>query len=248
MPQRTDQHAPDVHALPGGAVRAVKPLSRGVLVLADGSSGSSQGGSSLGGSSLASAPAPARPRVIEVIGPDVVRTARLTLRTLRAGDRDQFTRVLRASRDHVAKGMNLHRPGETDEACFDRMLSQTHEGDATGKAWRRVAEVEGGRLVGMFQVLGIERGLSPKGDAGWWIEPASVGRGLATEGTEAMVRVAMSDPPTGLGLFRIEAAITPDNLASKRVAERAGLRQVGGAVCSIKLGERWALHEVWAAG
>lgn len=232
----------DVHALTDGSVREVKPLQRGVLVMAQGGAGAGQSGVAQGG--VASRPAA---RVIEVLGPDVVRTQRLTLRPLRAGDREQFTSVLARSRDHVAKGMNLHRPGESDEACFARLLALTHEGDATGKAWRRVAEVQG-RLVGMFQVLGIERGLTPRGDAGWWIEPDSIGRGLATEGAQAMVRAVMSDAPTGLGILRIEAAITPDNTASQRVAAHAGLRKVGGAVCSIKLGERWALHEVWAAG
>lgn len=56
----------------------------------------------------------------------------------------------------------------------------------------------------------------------WTIEPDLQGRGLATEAARAAVEHAR-----GLGLGELIALTLPSNLASQRVAEKAGLRRDG---------------------
>jgi len=56
-------------------------------------------------------------------------------------------------------------------------------------------------------------------EVGWAIVPERWGHGLATELARASVRVAFDD----LGLDEIVAFSLPDNLASRRVMEKAGL-------------------------
>lgn len=57
-------------------------------------------------------------------------------------------------------------------------------------------------------------------EAGWAIVPERWGQGLATELAEACVEVGFEE----LGLLEIVAFTQPDNLASRRVMEKAGFR------------------------
>jgi RimJ/RimL family protein N-acetyltransferase len=58
-----------------------------------------------------------------------------------------------------------------------------------------------------------------KTEVGWRLDRAFWGRGLATEGAQASVRYGFEE----LGLERIISIIHPENMASWRVAEKAGL-------------------------
>jgi ribosomal-protein-alanine N-acetyltransferase len=51
----------------------------------------------------------------------------------------------------------------------------------------------------------------------WW------GQGLATEAVQALVRFGFTE----MGCNRIEALVHPENIASRRVAEKVGFRQEG---------------------
>jgi RimJ/RimL family protein N-acetyltransferase len=57
-------------------------------------------------------------------------------------------------------------------------------------------------------------------EIGWRLDPAYWGRGLATEAADAVLR----DGFERLGLGRIISIIHRDNTASRRVAEKIGLR------------------------
>ena len=62
-----------------------------------------------------------------------------------------------------------------------------------------------------------------KTEVGWRLNPAYWGEGFATEGAVASVRYGLEE----LGLERIISIIRPDNAASCRVAEKAGLTPQG---------------------
>jgi RimJ/RimL family protein N-acetyltransferase len=59
-------------------------------------------------------------------------------------------------------------------------------------------------------------------ETGYWLGPAARGRGYATEAVRAVARHAF-----GLGLTRIELLAAVGNVASQRVAERAGFTREG---------------------
>ncbi len=61
---------------------------------------------------------------------------------------------------------------------------------------------------------------------GYWIDEALAGRGYVPEGVVLLMRYAFET----LGLHRLEAAIVPRNTASRRVAEKLGLRDEGIAL------------------
>lgn len=190
--------------------------------------------------------APARP--VEVLtATGAILTPRLVLRALTPGDRAAFTDLLARSRDHLKGRINVHAPGETDAAAFDRLLAATDAGDARGTHWRRGAFLPTGQPVGMVHVLDIQRGMQFTGDAGWWVAPFHCGNGVATEMVTAMVRHALADLPGGLGLHTVSAAITPANTASQRVAAKAGFRMVPGVVTVAAIDGVPEQHQLWEA-
>lgn len=180
--------------------------------------------------------------VVEAAG--LVRTARLTLRPMREGDRAEFLRVIAISRGHLERCSALHKPGEDDAALFERQLRLANEGDAHSTAWRRAAFLGDGRLAGCFNINTITRGLAWSGDANWWVSADAAGRGLGTEGVHALVEHATTDLPRGLGLHTLRAAIMPENTRSAKQALAAGLAPTGERV-RLAVGDRWELHEMY---
>lgn len=182
---------------------------------------------------------------VEVHAPGLVRTARMVLRPLREGDRAEFVRVVRASREHLERFSCLHREGETDDQLFERQLEMCRVGDQRGAAWRRVAVLHDGTIAGCFNLNTITRGLTFEADANWWISAEQARRGLGVEGAAAMLDHALADMPVGLGLHKVHAAIMPGNVAGQRLAARVGLQRRANAKVSIRIGDRWEFHEVY---
>jgi RimJ/RimL family protein N-acetyltransferase len=58
---------------------------------------------------------------------------------------------------------------------------------------------------------------------GCWLAPHARGRGIATRAVRLLARWAFDD----LGIARLQITCGPDNLASQRVAERAGFTREG---------------------
>jgi ribosomal-protein-alanine N-acetyltransferase len=180
---------------------------------------------------------------VEVISPEDVRTRRLTLRPLLESDREAYIRLLRDSLDHLTPWVPLHNPGESDDAFFDRQLEHARQGDETGQAWRRVGVLSDGRLVGVFNLNAITRGLSWHADAVWWIGVGHTRQGLASEGISAMLRYALGAPPEGLGLHAVHAGIDPENIPSRRLVEKLGFTEDPSQRSHLLVGEDWRAHD-----
>lgn len=205
------------------------------------------------GAARASTPADAREalaafrrcRPLEVLGPGCFRAPRLLLRPLQRADRDEFLRVVRASREHLAQFSPLHLPDETDEALFERQLRLAAEGEDGGRACRRAAFDQAGRLVCVVNLNTIRRGLTCEADANWWTAADATRRGYAAEALHALAAHAFTDLPEGLGLHRLLAGIQPQNAASRRLAERLGFRRLGPERSYLHAGGGWDLHEIY---
>jgi len=91
-----------------------------------------------------------------------------------------------------------------------------------------------GRHVGEF-MLRLTNGDSRQGEIGWSLHPDNHGRGLATEGARAMLRLGFEE----LGLHRITAGCDPRNTASLRVMERLEMRREAAFAESSFLKGEW---------
>lgn len=77
---------------------------------------------------------------------------------------------------------------------------------------------------------------------GYWLVPEARGRGLAVTAVRLLVDWGL----VTFGLERIEFAILPDNLASRRVAERVGATSEGLRERSHREHGRWWDMEIYA--
>lgn len=167
--------------------------------------------------------APRQP--IEVVSHKLVRTARLVLRPPTIEDRDEFVRVLFASREHLrGKVPVFAEPTESPTDAFARQLDRARIGDARGTAWRRVAATPKGRIVGMVMLRNIERGLTHQAEATFWTAADATRQGFAAETVDAMLRFAFMDLPMGLGVQRVTASVRTDNAACLRLMHTLGFR------------------------
>lgn len=180
----------------------------------------------------------------EVLAPGWLRTTRLLLRPLGLSDRKVFIRAVQLSRADLDTHHPLHQHEETDEQLFLRQVRMAAQGESQGRAWRRAAFLEDGRLAGCFNLGAITRGLEFSAQASWWISADCRGKGLACEGVEAMLDVALDPAPRGLGLFRISASIAPGHHASRTIACRAGMRRTAERV-SIAVRGVQTFHDVF---
>lgn len=173
--------------------------------------------------------------------------AGLTLRPFEESDQEGFLAALRSSRASIGRWLPLNRLGESDEAFFARQLRLCHEGDASGKSYRRLGRLADGRIAGMFALNSISRGLTWEADAVWWIGDDLRGLGLATAGVRRLLAHAFADLPTGLGLHGVHCGIEAENLASVRVAEKCGFVHDAAKRSHLRIGDRWAMHEFYLA-
>jgi RimJ/RimL family protein N-acetyltransferase len=176
-----------------------------------------------------------------------LRTERLIIRPWRQSDMPAFVRVVRTGRERLRQTAGFIRDGESEHTLFERMLELCRRGDRTGAAWRRLAFMEDGRLVGGLNILRISRGLSFEGECTWWVAPDMEGVGLATEGVQAMIDHAMDDLPRGLGLHTLTSFIRPGNAASTRVAHKCGMRRTSTPPVWLQVAHVQHAHDTWRA-
>lgn len=161
--------------------------------------------------------------------------ARVLIRAPRAGDRDEFLSLTRAS-------ASFHRrwaapPVTPDE--FDGYLERCRRVNFVGMlACRR----EDGRIVGVFNLSEIVRGGFQSAYLGYYVGALDAGRGYMTEALQLVLAHSFDM----LKLHRVEANIQPDNVASIALARRAGFAREGFSRRYLKIAGRWRDHERWA--
>ncbi|MEX2218722.1 MAG: GNAT family N-acetyltransferase [Phycisphaerales bacterium] len=185
---------------------------------------------------------------LELEPPWSLRTPRLTIRRLTPADREAFLWAVSATRDALAAHLPIHRPGEDDERLFRRLLHQDG-GDGPGyMSLRVVGLLDDGRIAGGYNLLKPSGGLELRASMNWWTAANCTGQGLATEAVAALLTHALTEAPpsgAGLGLHLVEAWITRDNPASRRIAEKAGFSLASDQPSYIRTGDRWTLHDLY---
>lgn len=109
---------------------------------------------------------------------------------------------------------------DAHQARWDHMLDGTVVGIQAGAI---VATGKVARQDAWSQADMVEHAAGQQAEVGWVLDPSMHGRGLGTEFAAALVDLAFD----GLGVRRVEAACFAENLASRRVMEKIGLRLEG---------------------
>ena len=160
---------------------------------------------------------------------------RVYLRTPRRSDKDEFLRLVRASRE-------LHRPFVyAPETARDFAAYVKRCGDP-GERCFLVCRRTDDALVGVYNVSQIARGFFESAYLGYYAFAPTAGQGLMADGLQLVLRHCFRR----LKLHRLEANIQPDNERSKALVKRAGFRYEGYSPRYLKIGGRWRDHERWA--
>ena len=182
----------------------------------------------------------------------VLRTDRLEIRPPRAEDVAALRGLLRTNEAHLRPWSPLppagsnptslvsvaeriadeRRKWRADQAYSFLVFTRTELGDFLER-----------RLVGRVALTGIARGPFQNAYLGYFVDGANQSRGLTTEAVRAITRFALAPSPNeGLGLHRVQAAVMPRNVASRRVLTKAGYREEGLAERYLCIAGVWEDH------
>lgn len=130
---------------------------------------------------------------------------------------------------YVGGGATLTR----EESAAQISKFERHWGERGFGLWA-LEERASGAMIGFVGLVHLDDwARSPhETEVGWRLDRSFWGRGLATEGAAASVRYGFEE----IGLESIISIIQPENVASRRVAEKVGLTLRGEA--------RWRGHDV----
>ena len=160
------------------------------------------------------------------------------LRSLEPGDIDAVHALI--SRMDVVRHMLLPlcSRAESEKFLRDSLL------ESPSSPWksivRAISDNPRGDLVGLCGVA-ILRG-AEEGEIWYLVEPESWGKGLATEAVKRLLDFGFGE----LGLHRIWATCLPENPASARVLEKAGMRKEGFLVKNLKIHGTWKSSLLYA--
>ena len=162
-----------------------------------------------------------------------IETERLLLRQWREGDLEAYARICADSEVMRYLPATLSR-----EESVEQMAGFVRHWEEHGFGLWAVEERASGEFIGFVGLMRHDDWPEEehRTEVGWRLGRAHWGRGLATEGALASVRYEFG----GLGLARIISITLPENAASRRVMEKAGLTYRGET--------RWRGHDViWYA-
>ena len=151
---------------------------------------------------------------------------RVLLRGLRDSDFEEWRAVRRANRSWLEPWEPLPEFG-TPDAAADRSAFR-----ARCAAWDRQRQFDaaygygvflGDALIGEVSLGSVQRGPFQSAYVGYWMAEEHAGKGYTPEAVVLVLRFGFEH----LALHRIEAAIVPRNAASRRVAEKLGMRDEG---------------------
>jgi RimJ/RimL family protein N-acetyltransferase len=166
---------------------------------------------------------------------ELVRTERLLLRRWEVSDLSAFFDLY--SRADVARwlGRQPRRALATLEEAGERLRQWRALEQRLGPPLGRWAIVplsrfpQRGQPVGTIPLLPVTDPSGPAGqvEVGWHLHPCHQGQGLVTEAATAILAAAAK-----AGIEQVIALMDPDNIASRAVAARLGMRDEG-------ITERW---------
>jgi [ribosomal protein S5]-alanine N-acetyltransferase len=147
---------------------------------------------------------------------DRLETERMTLERLRPEHADEQLRLLLDPRVSATLWPRAGLPTEAD--VLDGLRAKVDHWDRHGFGMWMLRDRETGEMVGRGGLqYTYTAGLNDV-EAGWAVVPERWGEGLATELAHACVEVAFEQ----LDLLEIVAFTLPDNVASRRVMDKAG--------------------------
>ncbi|MEU0371628.1 GNAT family protein [Streptomyces sp. NPDC006283] len=161
------------------------------------------------------------------------------LRPLEPWQADEFFANIERGRDFIGRHIGL--PDRAKDVASARDFLQAYAEKAAADAGRIYGIWEDGTLVGGV----LFRTMDPAGgtcEAGCWLEPSAVGRGLVTRAVTVIIDWALGER----GLHRVEWQVSSANEPSINVARRLGMTHEGTRREDFLYQGVWQNTEVWS--
>jgi ribosomal-protein-alanine N-acetyltransferase len=170
---------------------------------------------------------------------------RVLLRPVVAADFPAWQEVRRRNAEWLTKWEAQRLPGQPDviedRDAFAVRCSARQRERQLGTAFGFGLFVAGD-FAGEINLTAIQRGPFQSAYVGYWIDEKHAGNGYMPEALVVLARFAFDD----LQLHRIQIAIIPRNLASRRVVEKLEIREEGVAVRYLEINGVWEDHVRYA--
>jgi ribosomal-protein-alanine N-acetyltransferase len=128
--------------------------------------------------------------------------------------------------------------GQARELALDDAAWRT----ATGFPFAVLDAGAGDRLIGRVALANVVRGVWQNATLGYWISEDAGSHGHATAAVGLVLRFAFEVA----GLHRVQPAIMPRNVRSRRVVEKCGFRHEGVALRYLRINGAWEDHDMYA--
>jgi [ribosomal protein S5]-alanine N-acetyltransferase len=146
------------------------------------------------------------------------------LRTLTVDDAEEMVQLLLRNRDYWAIYEPRHRDSYFTVAVQrEKIREAIYQARENREYSFGVFEHESNRLIGHISMYGIKRLPFLSALIGYSIDEAYIGRGIATEAVRLLIAFGFEQ----LRLHRLEAYVSPRNLGSIRVLQKAGFQNEG---------------------
>ena len=141
---------------------------------------------------------------------------------------DDVPRIAQACAAPATQAWLPELPSPYTAADAIAFVATREEEHAAGRGvYWAVRDRAGGPLTGTMALFRLGPG-ARSAEVGYWVHPDAAGRGVATAAVQAVVAHAFAPEASGgLGLARVALRASRGNVASRRVADKAGFAQVG---------------------
>lgn len=161
------------------------------------------------------------------------------LRAPEARDYQDWAELREASRGFLTPWEPTWANDELSRGSYKYRLRRYTEDARDDKAYALfVFRESDDALLGGLTLSNVRRGVAQTASLGYWAGQAHAGKGYITAAVRAVLRYAWED----LELHRVEAACQPDNIASRRVLEKAGFTHEGVARSYLRINGAWRDH------
>ncbi|MFB7631611.1 GNAT family N-acetyltransferase [Streptomyces sp. NPDC056149] len=142
------------------------------------------------------------------------------LRRLEPWHAEEFLAHINRGREHI--GQHIGMPDAVTDLVTSHSYLQAYAEKAAADAGRIYGIWTEGKLVGgvLFRTMDVVLGTA---EAGCWLEPSAVGKGLVTRAARVIIDWAVEER----GIHRVEWVVATANEASIAVARRLGMTKEG---------------------
>lgn len=174
--------------------------------------------------------------------PVVLTSNGVTLRPLRLRDRRKWDEVRAVNREWLTpwEATKPIAPGDSEDAGLPSYFQMVSSHNREGRAQRSLSLIiwYQGSLVGQITMGGIVMGALRGAHIGYWVDKRYANLGITTQAVVMMTEYGFHE----LGLHRIEINLRPENVASRRVAEKAGYHFEGERPRYLHIDGQWRDH------